>query len=72
MQTSRPGRSLISEEVLGVLAAGPLEDLIHDKGDDFIERIELLARRDPAFRLLLRGVWESGSPAVWERVASHP
>ncbi len=56
------------EEVLGVVAAGPLEDLIHYKGDDFIDRIELLARRDPAFRLLLRGVWESGSPAVWDRV----
>jgi hypothetical protein len=56
------------EEVLGVLAAGPLEDLIHDRGDAFIDRIELQARQDRAFRQLLNGVWESGSPEVWARV----
>jgi hypothetical protein len=55
-------------EVLAVLAAGPLEDLIHENGERFIDRIELHARQDPAFRQLLQGVWESGSPEVWVRV----
>jgi hypothetical protein len=56
------------DEVLAVLAAGPLEDLIHYKGDDFIDRIELHARRDRAFHQLLNGVWKSGSDEVWARV----
>jgi len=52
------------ESVLGLLAAGPLEDLIHLHGTRFVDRIELLARQKPAFRELLRGVWQSGDPAV--------
>lgn len=56
------------DEVLAVLAAGPLEDLVHENGDAFIDRIELRARQDPAFRQLLNGVWESGTPEVWLRV----
>ena len=48
-----------SDEVLGVLAAGPLEELIVYWGREFIERIEARAVEDPRFRHLLRGVWES-------------
>jgi len=54
--------------VVGVLAAGPLEDLIHDQGLQFIERIETEARRNAAFRRLLCGVWKSSSPEIWARV----
>jgi hypothetical protein len=57
-----------SEEVLGTLAAGALEDLIERDGPAFIERIEHQALRDSAFRRLLGGVWESSTPAVWARV----
>jgi hypothetical protein len=56
--------------VIGMLAAGALEDLIDDWGAMFIDRMELEARRSPAFRHLLGGVWESGPPEVWERVKS--
>ena len=56
--------------VLGMLAAGPLEDLIHEAGPQYIERIELEARRNPAFRHLLGGVWESSTPDIWSRVES--
>ncbi|MEA9588297.1 hypothetical protein VC279_00570 [Xanthomonas sp. WHRI 10064A] len=56
------------DSVIGVLAAGPLEDLIQDSGLDYIERIELEARRNPAFRHLLGGVWKSGTPEVWARL----
>jgi hypothetical protein len=57
-----------ADAVLGILAAGPLEDLIHHDGARFIDRIELQARRDPAFRHLLGGVWESGPEEIWTRV----
>jgi len=57
-----------SDKVLGALAAGPLEDLVEYAGDQFIDRIEVEARRSPAFRALLGGVWESGSESVWSRL----
>ena len=57
-----------SQKVIGALAAGPLDDLIEDHGDQFIDRIEDEARQDPAFRHLLGGVWESGTHEVWNRV----
>jgi hypothetical protein len=55
-------------EVIGMLAAGPLEDLIDDWGPEFIDRIETEARTNPAFRHLLGGVWESSTPEVWLRI----
>ena len=57
------------DTVIGILAAGPLEDLIADHGADFIDRIELEARRNAAFRHLLGGVWRrGGSLEIWHRV----
>jgi len=56
------------ESVIGILAAGPLEDLIDASDPYFIDRIELQARRDPAFRHLLGGVWASSTPSIWARV----
>ena len=57
-----------SNDVLGVLAAGPLEDLIDYCGDEIIDNIEIEASCSPAFRALLRGIYKSGTPAVWSRV----
>jgi len=57
-----------SEHVLGVLAAGLLEDLLDDSGPQFIERIEEQAQRDPIFKHMLTGVWRSGSPIVWSKL----
>jgi hypothetical protein len=57
-----------SQNVIGMLAAGPLEDLIQEWGELFVDRIELEARRNPAFRHLLGGVWESSTPEVWARI----
>jgi hypothetical protein len=56
------------KNVIAVLAAGPLEDLIEYCGKEVIEDIELQARRNPAFKHLLGGVWESGTAEVWSRV----
>ncbi len=58
-----------SERVLSCLAAGPLEDLIAYDGKYFIDRIELFARQDSAFKDLLGGVWQNRTPAdIWSRV----
>ena len=54
---------------LPVLAAGPLEDLLANHGSAIIERVEIEARRSPAFRHLLGGVWRNRmSEEIWQRV----
>jgi hypothetical protein len=59
-----------STRVLEMLAAGPLEDLIEYHGSEFVDRIEQRALADSEFRRLLGGVWKSGTPAVWRRIAA--
>ena len=56
------------DKVVGMLAAGPLEDLIEYHGAEFIDRIETESRRSASFHHLLGGVWESSTPEVWARV----
>lgn len=53
-----------------MLAAGPLEDLIAEHGEDMIERIERAARHSPRFRFTLTGVWPQGNAQspVWARI----
>jgi hypothetical protein len=59
----------LSDEETAVLAAGPLEGLLAKYGEDFIERIEVEARRDPIFAHLLGGVWPSSIASdIWKRV----
>ncbi|MCI2398043.1 DUF6869 domain-containing protein [Aliiroseovarius subalbicans] len=55
-----------------VVASGPMEDLIADTGAEFIDRIEVLARRSPRFRYVLSGVWPQGQEGrpIWNRVES--
>ncbi len=57
-----------SDRVLGMLAAGLVEDLLEESGEAFIERFEEQCRLDPVFRQMLHGVWQSGSPGVWARL----
>ena len=58
--------------MLGVLAAGPLEDLLSYNGDHVVDQVDLLARRDPSFRLLLNGVWDSSiAPDVLSRLEKY-
>jgi len=52
------------DQVLSSVGAGPLEDLIVHHGSEFIERIEVEAKRSPAFRSAVSHVWmddEDGS-----------
>jgi hypothetical protein len=59
----------ISERVVSVLAAGPLEDLLAKHGSTYIDRVEQLAKDDEKFNSLLGGVWQNTmSDEVWERV----
>jgi hypothetical protein len=59
----------LPDEVMAVLAAGPLEDLLAKRGADFIDRVEELARKDPKFKYLLGGVWRNSmTDEVWERL----
>ena len=58
-----------SEWALGMLAAGPIEDLISECGTQFIDRIETQARQNPLFREALHGVWQSTTPdTLWARI----
>ncbi len=55
-----------SDDRVGNLAAGPLEDLLHGYGAQFIDRIAAEARTNAKLRLALQGVWISSS-AVYPR-----
>jgi hypothetical protein len=57
------------DELVEVLAAGPVEDLLRLHGPAVIDRVETEARRNPAFNNVLGGVWSSSiDPDVWKRV----
>ncbi|MGD2118778.1 MAG: hypothetical protein PVG66_10485 [Chromatiales bacterium] len=59
----------LSQEVISILSAGALEDVLAKRGEEYIGRVELLARNDPKFRYLLGGVWQNAmSDEVWARV----
>ena len=58
-----------SANVIELLSAGELEDLLADHGEAFIDRIEAEAKSNPMFASLLGGVWRSSiTEEVWNRV----
>jgi hypothetical protein len=62
-------RDAPSPYVLGIVAAGPLEDLLSDWGERYIDRLEADARDDPKLMQTCAGVWQLFMPdAVWERL----
>lgn len=58
------------DRVLAAIAAGPLENILCRSLEQFIDRTELEARRDPKFRRCLTGVWGLSAPAK-ERLAKY-
>lgn len=55
--------------IKGVLSAGPVENLLSRFGPQFIERVEITARKDPTFAHMLGGVWPgSMTRDVWDRL----
>lgn len=62
-------RKPMSQRVFAILAAGPLEDLLVYFGSEYIDRVEMLARKDSKFNELLGGVWKNAiMDEVWERI----
>ena len=58
-----------AKDVLGLVGAGPLEDLLTVHGPTFIERVAAQARKSILFRSALSGVWKSGmSEDIWVKV----
>lgn len=58
-----------SDEIIGNLAAGPLEDILSEHGDVFIDEVEIQARQNPKFTKLVLGVYQGGmSDNVWSRI----
>jgi hypothetical protein len=58
-----------SDRVVSNLAAGPVEDLLGEHGDEVIAAVEGIARGNAEFKRLLGGVWQGEMPdRVWERV----
>lgn len=59
----------LTDDEKALLAAGPLEGLIAWHGEDFIDRVEDEAKRNPKFNHLLGGVWRQDMPLeIWERI----
>ena len=57
-----------SEDVAEHLSAGPVEDLMSQFGEAYIQRIEELARRDARFKRMLLGTWQDRmSDDLWSR-----
>ena len=54
--------------ILGVLAAGPFEDLLEHHGAALVERVESLASRNERFRWLLRMLYQSVPEHLWVRI----
>jgi hypothetical protein len=58
-----------SDQVLGAVGAGPLEDFLSAYGERMIDRVEERARSDERFRRCLASVWQSEmSDAIWRRI----
>ena len=57
--------------VLRLLSAGPIEDLLQNRGETFISLVEEKAKGDPIFAIALSGVWRGKmSDEVWGRLQS--
>lgn len=55
---------------IGMVAAGPLENLIVSSGAEYIDQIEAAARQSVRFRYTLTGVWpqDTRESDIWHRV----
>ncbi|HET6978999.1 MAG TPA: hypothetical protein VFI24_21885 [Pyrinomonadaceae bacterium] len=59
----------VNGTVSGHLAAGPVEDLLSEFGENYIERVETLAASDVRFKRMLCGVWQDTmSDELWNRI----
>ena len=62
-------RHELTPHLKSVVAAGPIEQLLAEHGEQIIERIENRARADAGFKALLGGVWKNRmTDTIWRRV----
>ena len=58
----------INNKAAAHLAAGPVEDLLSEFGEDYIERVEALAASDLRFKYMLTWAWQANmSDELWNR-----
>jgi hypothetical protein len=58
------------DEMIDRLGAGPLEDFLNEYGPEYIDVMEQLAAKNPRFKMVLKGVWQTAEMdlEVWKRV----
>ena len=58
------------DDILGCVAAGPLEDLLCLHGAEVIDRVEICAAADERVRKCLAGVWgpDGMEPSIYRRI----
>ncbi len=58
-----------SDIILANLASGPMEDLLVEYGEKFIDLLEKQAKNDEQFKKLLGAVWQNDiADDIWERI----
>ncbi|WP_306640641.1 DUF6869 domain-containing protein [Sanyastnella coralliicola] len=64
-----------AEEIVGMIAAGPLENLLTNHGEMMFSLVAEYTKANPNFKNCLRGVWLEKSNTVYEkfqRLAGKP
>jgi hypothetical protein len=62
-------RHAITDDELGHIAAGPIEHLLGNHGNDYIDRVEEMSVSNPRFKKMMLGVWKQMmNDDVWEQV----
>lgn len=57
-----------SDKIIAAIGAGPLEDLMVQHGEAFIDKVERLAAASPVFKAAMRHVWmEQGDTPVFRK-----
>ena len=61
-----------TQSQIEVFAAGPVEDLLVNHGEEVIQRVVALASKDPMFAHVLGGVWKRKmADSVWKLVLRY-
>lgn len=60
-------KKAMTDEALGYVAAGPLEDMIRRYGDQALDRVEQACEGDSRIQLALSGVWLPSHSRVLQR-----
>jgi len=56
-------------KIISNLAAGPVEDILVQHGDAFIDKVEVKTEKDPNFKKVIMEVWQNEMPSdIWDRV----